>query len=184
MNLKMWNMYVIDLEKFIKFDCGFIYCVSIKFLKEDVIYNCGFDGEGDSEEGDGEMELEEGYMLDFINEDFNWLERIWYGFNDGFDIWYDYGDDYDVCDNSYYYGKVVSWNIFVFDFGMICKIDENKVFYVYVNDLFSVVLQKDVIVQYYDFVKQFIIEGKIDVNGMYLVFFMCKFFLLIVKWGE
>lgn len=177
MNLKTWNTHVIDLDKLIRPDRGAIYRVSIKFSKDDAITNCTSDSEDGENEESAETEQAE-------NSDPNWSERSWYGFDDGFSTWYDYGEDYDACDDSYYYGKAVSRNILASDLGMICKIDDNKVSHAYVSDLLSAAPQKDVTVQYYDFTKQLIAEGKTDANGMYSAFLTRKPFLMIARRGD
>jgi alpha-2-macroglobulin len=172
MDLKTWNNHVIDLDKLIKADPGAIYRVSIKFGKEDAICDCPADEEGAVQASRSS------------EEDSHWNENYWYGFDDGFDTWYYYEDDYSACDEAYYNGKAVSRNILASDLGMICKIDQSKVSHAFVNDMLTTAPAASVQVEYYDFAKQLIAEGRTDAQGMLDVALNRKPFLMIAKRGS
>lgn len=173
MDLKQWNSHVIDLDKLIKADPGAIYRVSIKFSKDDAICNCPT-----------EQNENENVNQASSSDNDSWNENLWWSFDDGFDTWYYHEDEYSACDNSYYEGKAVSRNILASDLGMICKIDSKRRAHAFVNDMLSTAPAANVEVQYFNFTKQVIAEGKTDASGMLEVPLKEKPFLMVAKRGS
>ncbi|MBI1837840.1 MAG: hypothetical protein HYR91_11315 [Flavobacteriia bacterium] len=173
MNLKEWNKHVIDLGKLISPDPGAIYRVSIKFKKEYAICDCSESEENTEEPSDEEV-------------DYSWTERLWdsYGFDDGFDTWWGYSDAESPCSEDYYRGKAVSRNILASDLGMIYKLDESKMSHAFINNMITTEPMSNVEIQYFDFTKQMIAQGKTDENGMLDISLKEKPFLMVAKHGK
>ncbi|PBQ32680.1 hypothetical protein CNR22_13155 [Sphingobacteriaceae bacterium] len=176
LNLKQWNMHVIDLGKIITPDPGALYRVSIRYSKKYALCDC----EGSAEEN-------EVHSLEttFEKEEKNWSENNWdyYGF-DGYDSWNYYNEDYGSCDNYYYNGKAVSRNILASDIGLIYKLDDSKLSHAFVSNLITAKPLANTTIEYYDYTKQLIAQGITDNNGMLDLQLKSKPFLMLAKNGK
>jgi hypothetical protein len=179
-DLSTWNVFYIDLEKFIKPDPGSIYRIELKFRNSYSLYPCENIQEEDSEElTDNFDELEdtdisywdsyEDYYADYYEDegyyfDYNWEERD------------------NPCSKSYYTSnRFIARNILASDLGLIVKGDNNNNLLVSVSNLISTMALPNTQVNAYNFQQQLLASGTTDNNG--LVRLRCdeKPFLLIAS---
>ena len=177
-NLKQWNQHVIDLGKLITPDPGAIYRISIKFKKEYAICDCSNEPEEEQVTADNNQTVDE--------DEKNWNEGDWHGYNfdGGYDYWYGYDDDYSPCNSNYYYGKAVSRNILASDIGLIYKLDDSKMSHAFVTNMITAKPLANTQIEYYDYAKQLIASGTSDANGMLDVQLKRKPFLMLAKHGK
>lgn len=173
-DLKQWNTYGLNLEKFIKTEPGAIYQVAIKFERKYAICDC-------PEEPEEEVTEPE---FTFDDDPAAWNEWNWhtYGY-DGYSDWGSYGEE-SPCDHSYYEGMAVKRNILASNIGMIFKLDENKSAHVVLSDMVTTQPIAFAEVEFFDYNRKEIASVVTDAQGMAKLKFGTKPFLMIAKKGS
>lgn len=173
-DLKQWNTYVLNLEKFIKTEPGAIYQVAIKFEKKYAICDCPEEPEEAVEEPE----------FTFDDDPAAWNEWNWhtYGY-DGYSDWGSYGEE-SPCDHSYYEGMAVKRNILTSNMGMIFKLDEDKSAHVAVSDMVTTQPIAHAEIEFFDYNRKEIASVVTDARGMAQLKLGTKPFLMIAKKGS
>jgi alpha-2-macroglobulin len=178
-DLGSWNVFYLDLARFIQPDPGSIYRVEIQFRKSYSLYPCegsiSEDVENDEESYDEVEDTETSYWDSY--EDY--YEDYYYD-----DEYYDYNweERDDPCTKSYYtQNRFVARNILASDLGIIAKGGNNNNLLVSVTNLVSAQTISGAEITILDYQQQSVAKGVTDNNGMANLTCSEKPFLLIAK---
>jgi len=179
-DLSRWNIFYLDLAKFIQPDPGSIYRIEIQFKKKYSLYPC--------ETTDNEEETE--------SADENYDEPVetdmsyWDSYEDYYSDYEYYYDDEDYewrerdnpCSKSYYTdNRFVARNILASDLGIIVKGSNNNKLLVCVTNLVTSQPIPNTQVTVYNYQQQPVASAVTDNNGMATLNCTEKPFLLIAK---
>lgn len=158
-NLRKWNRFYIDLEKYIKTEPGAIYRIELAFNKAYAITDC--------EEDLGEIPDEQPTPEQWTYEN---SENSYWDYYDEY-YYYDYYDEgntdaQDPCKDDYYYTKRgIQTNVLASDLGLLFKKGQGNEALACVTDLVSAGAMADCQVEILDFQLQSIFKGKTDSKG-------------------
>ncbi len=177
-DLGSWNMFYLDLAKFIQPDPGSIYRVEIQFKKKYSLYPCENADENEEEE------ISENY-----DEPVETETSYWDSYEDYYsDYDYYYDDDYqwserdNPCSKSYYSpNRFVARNILASDLGIIVKGSNNNTLLVCISNLITSQPIPNTQVTVYNYQQQQVASAVTDNKGMATLNCTEKPFLLIAK---
>lgn len=179
-DLGRWNIFYLDLAKFIQPDPGSIYRIEIQFKKKYSLYPC------ESTENEEETEdISENY-----DEPVETEMSYWDSYEDYYsDYDYDYyDDDYEwserdnPCSKSYYtQSRFVAINILASDLGIIVKGSNNNRLLVCITNLVTSQPMPNTQVTVYNYQQQQVASTVTDNKGMATLDCTEKPFLLIAK---
>jgi len=177
-DLRRWNVFYLDLAKFIQPDPGAIYRIEISFQKKYSLYSC---------EDQNVNEQENLIEINDTDEE----NSYWDTFEGYYDDYYDYGYGYDweeydnPCSPSYYHqGRWVARNILASDLGLIAKTGSNNSVFCAVTDLITSKPISDVELTLYNFQQQQIASSVTDNDGFATIKTNGKPFLLIARYKK
>ena len=179
-DLGNWNVFYLDLARFIQPDPGSIYRIEIQFRKSYSVYPCeGTMDEEEEDSGENQDELEDAEV------------SYWDSYEDYYDEYYYDGDFYEdynweerdnPCSQSYYsQNRFVARNILASDLGIIAKGGIGNSLLVSVTNLVTTKAIAGAEITLYNFQQQPVANAVTDNDGM--GFLKCdeKPFLLIAK---
>ena len=170
-----WNVFSIDLSRYIEAEPGAIYNVSLTFDRSQSLLPCAT-GDGD-ETGPYREDRETSSFNDPPTSDY------WYYWED-----YNWSERDDPCTDSYYiYRKQrreAARNVLASDMGIIAKGGEGQDLLVAVTSLQSTEALAGVEVEIYNFQQQRIAGGQTDAKGMVSIALDQKPFLLVARDGK
>jgi len=158
-NLRKWNRFYLDLEKYIKTEPGAIYRIELNFNKNYAITDCG----GTVEPLTDEQPTPEQWTYENSeNSYWDYYDEYYY---------YDYyeGENSaatDPCNDEYYYNKRgIQTNVLSSDLGLLFKKGQGNEALACVTDLISAGPMTDCQVEILDFQLQSLFKAKTDSRG-------------------
>jgi uncharacterized protein YfaS (alpha-2-macroglobulin family) len=149
-----WNVYALDIAKFVKPEPGAIYRVEFSYKKKYSLYKCT--STTDEEDYSGNEE-------EFNDNDVNYSG---YGYDYYYEEDYEWRESQDPCSNYYFYNTKVGTNILASDLGVIVKRGNDKSITVAVNNIVDTNPVSGAKVELYNFQQQKIADGKTNGDGM------------------
>lgn len=192
-----WHSYALDLSKMIKADPGAIYRIELSIKQEYSLYKCKEEEQSASfDEGEISMYYEDEIYVDTNKkyskseqknfddaEEEYWDNRYSYYNNHNYYRWEERDDP---CKIAYYDNddRIVSANILGSNLGVIVKKEEDKSYFIAVNDLLTTSPVQDATVKLYNFQQQEIAMTKSDSEGFAYIKTTNNTSFVIVSKGE
>lgn len=178
LNLHKKNRFSLDLEKYIKTEPGAIYHVHIGFRPDYSLYTCSEMIKKSMDEYYDEYG--EGNRDGSVDDDDEFWSR--------YDSYYPYGYDWENRDNPCHQGyynreRFASRNIISTNIGLTAKRGSNNQLFVAVNNIITTEPMNGVELQVLDYQQQIIGKANTNNDGIALIDFKRKPFLLIAKKG-
>ena len=149
-----WNVYALDIAKFVTPEPGAIYRVEFSYKKKYSLYKCSSTTDEDAYE-ENEEEVKE--------DDVNYS-------NNGYDYYYEqdyeWRESQDPCSGYYFYNTKIGTNILASDLGVIVKRGNDKSIAVAVSNIVDTEPVSGATVELYNFQQQKIADSKTDGDGM------------------
>jgi uncharacterized protein YfaS (alpha-2-macroglobulin family) len=178
-DLRKWNVFYLDLSKFMQPDPGSIYRIEISFQKEYSLYAC--EDQNINEQDNQQIE-------DVVSDE---ETSYWDSYEGYYDDYYDFGYGYDweeynnPCSPSYYHqGRWVARNILASDLGLIAKSGNDNSVFCAVTDLITSKPIAGVELTLYNFQQQPLASSVTDKEGFANIKTKGKSFLLIARYKK
>lgn len=178
-DLGSWNLYYLDLFKFIQPDPGSIYRLEIQFRRSYSLYPC----EGAEEEDDSRIS-DENYDESEYSELSYWdsYEEYYDGYYEDYYYDYDWNERNNPCSNSYFtQNRFIARNILASDLGLLAKGGNNNTLLVSVTNLVTAQSMPNTEITAYNYQQQPVASAITDNNGIATLSCKEKPFLLIAK---
>ncbi|MFY7965098.1 MAG: alpha-2-macroglobulin family protein [Chitinophagaceae bacterium] len=178
LNLHKKNRFTLDLDKYIKTEQGAIYRICIAFRPDYSLYTC-------TAKADGDEENENDYYDDERTNGVDDEDEFWRKYDNYNPYGYNWQQRDNPCSKAYYNRDRFAFrNILATNIGLTAKRGTDKSMMVAVNNIITTEPMSGVDLQVLDYQQQIVGKGSSNSDGIAMIEFKRKPYLLVAKKGN